>query len=156
MDGKYLYTLGYEGVSMTEFLDILEAAGVRALVDVRDNPYSRKSGFSKRPLSEAVAGAGMQYLSWRSLGAPKTIRAAYKANNDWREYTRGFLNHLDAQAADVARLAALARATTLCLVCYEADANRCHRRYVADAVQAMGGPLAVHLRAGSAQAHLPL
>lgn len=156
MGEKHLYTLGYEGVSMTEFLDILEAAGVRTLVDVRDNPYSRKSGFSRKPLSEAVEGAGMRYLSWRALGAPKAIRAAYKASNDWREYTRGFLAHLDTRAEDIAKLTELANAEALCLVCYEADANRCHRRYVADAVQSAGGPLAVHLRARAAQTALPL
>lgn len=153
---RHLYTLGYEGVPMTEFLDLLEGAGVQTVVDVRDNPYSRKSGFSKQPLSEAVQTAGLRYVSWRTLGAPKAIREAYKADNDWREYTRGFLAHLDARADEVAKLTELANRETLCLVCYEADANRCHRRFVADAVQSAGGPVVVHLRARAAQTALLL
>ena len=151
-----IYTLGYEGVSTDHFLDLLQAAGVQTVVDVRDNPYSRKAGFSKKPLSDAVESAGLKYVSWRALGAPKPIREAYTSNNDWREYTRGFLEHLDLQAAEVAKLTDLANQETLCLVCYEADANRCHRRYVADAVQAAGGPVVVNLRARAAQSSLPL
>jgi uncharacterized protein (DUF488 family) len=156
MSPSAIYTLGYEGVSMDHFLDLLQAAGVQTVVDVRDNPYSRKAGFSKKPLSEAVEGAGLKYVSWRALGAPKPIRDAYKSSNDWRDYTRGFLEHLDAQLWEVAKLTELANRETVCLVCYEADPNRCHRRYVADAVQAAGGPVVVHLSAQAAQSSLPL
>ncbi len=146
-NNTHLFTLGYEGLSMDEFLELLRGAHVQVLADVRENPYSRK------PLSEEVTGAGIEYQSWKPLGAPKPIRDRIKADNDWRAYTKGFLAHLEVPetAADVARLTALANEKVVCLLCYEADANRCHRRYVADAVQAAGGPMPVHLRVGSAQ-----
>ncbi len=113
----------------------------------------------------------MEYQSWRSLGARKAIRDRIKADNDWRAYTAGFLQRLDDSVAEVLRLTALASGRVACLVCYEADANRCHcrvvpkarcarlarvRRDVADAVQAAGGPLPVHLRAAAPQGVLPL
>ncbi|MBM3506162.1 MAG: DUF488 domain-containing protein [Alphaproteobacteria bacterium] len=171
MAKRHLYTVGYEGLSVGDFLDLLRGAGVEVLADVRDNPFSRKAGFSKKPLTEAVTAAGIEYQSWRSLGAPKPIRDRIKADNDWRAYTAGYFEHLEAEHAEVARLTALAEARTVCLVCYEADANRRaggtlhapsarparrHRRYVADAVQAAGGPLPMHLKAAGPQAALPL
>ena len=103
-----------------------------------------------------MTAAGIEYQSWRSLGAPKPIRERIKADNDWRAYTAGFLQHLDNSAPEVARLTALATQRAVCLVCYEADANHCHRRYVADAVQAAGGPLPIHLKAAAPQGALPL
>jgi uncharacterized protein (DUF488 family) len=156
MTQQRLYTLGYAGLSIDEFLDRLRGAQVEVLADVRDNPFSRKAGFSKKPLAEAVTAAGIEYQSWRTLGAPKPIRERIKADNDWRAYTEGFLAHLDESAGEVARLTELAGTRTVCLVCYEADANRCHRRFVADAVQAAGGPLPVHLKATGPQGALPL
>lgn len=155
---KHLFTLGYEGLSMDEFLELLRGAKVGVLADVRENPYSRKPGFSRKPLSGEVTGAGIEYQSWKTLGAPKPMRDRFKADNDWRAYTEGFLAHLEVAetAAEVARLTAIANERVVCLLCYEADANRCHRRYVADAVQAAGGPLPVHLRVGSAQGSLEL
>jgi len=55
-----LFTIGYEGRSVAEFIDQLESAGVERVVDVRDLPLSRRAGFSKTPLQRALSDVGIQ------------------------------------------------------------------------------------------------
>ncbi len=52
--------------------------------------------------------------------------------------------------------AKIARATTACLVCYEADHTRCHRTYVARAAHQLGAPDVKHLTARTATPDQPL
>ena len=63
-----LYTIGYQGRSLEEFLAVLRREGIGCVVDVRRNALSRKPGFSKTALREALAGAGIDYLHLRRLG----------------------------------------------------------------------------------------
>ena len=47
-----LFTIGYEGISIDSYLNSLIAQDIAALVDVRNNPISRKCGFSKSQLQK--------------------------------------------------------------------------------------------------------
>jgi hypothetical protein len=56
-----LFTIGYEGLTLENYLNQLLRANITLLCDVRRNPISRKYGFSKRTLSNACAGVGITY-----------------------------------------------------------------------------------------------
>jgi uncharacterized protein (DUF488 family) len=143
----YLYTFGYEGLSVETYIDRLMQEGVRAIVDVRELPLSRKKGFSKNSLREALALKGIDYIHAPPLGCPKDIRDKYRQDSDWQLYTRGYLAHLKAQDASVRELARISRTTTACLICFEADFSTCHRTYVARAAHLLGAPAVKHLTA---------
>src|SRR5690606_3603293 len=49
-----LFTVGYEGLSIDEYLNKLIKHNVSVLIDVRNNPLSRKYGFSKTQLKGLV------------------------------------------------------------------------------------------------------
>ena len=132
-----LYTVGYEGVALDQFVERLRLAEVQLVVDVRDVPLSRKRGFSKSALSAALSEAGLQYLHIRELGCPKPIRDQYRLDGDWKRYTVAFMDHLRQQSAAVLDLAAVCRRSTAALLCYEADSTRCHRTYEASARSGM-------------------
>jgi uncharacterized protein (DUF488 family) len=132
------YTIGYEGLTLAQFLDFLRAHGIEHLVDVREAPISRKPGFAKTALSGAVEAAGIRYSHVRALGCPKPIRDHHKETGDWARYTRDFKNHLAGQGGAVAELRAAAGAAHTCLLCYEADFSHCHRAFVAEAVGSAG------------------
>ncbi len=140
-----VFTVGYEGLELEGFLRQLRRAGVRLLVDVRDLPLSRKRGFSKTALAEALGGAGMAYLHIRRLGCPKAIRDQYRVDGDWKAYTAAFLKHLRKQSQAVRELADLCEKQAAALLCYEADAGLCHRTYVARAVAAMTSAGVMHI-----------
>ena len=64
------WTIGYAGRNAPEFVEVLTAAGVDLVVDVRALPLSRKKGFSKTSLRENLQAAGIEYLHLRSAGNP--------------------------------------------------------------------------------------
>lgn len=125
-----IYTLGYEGLGLDEFLDILEQNQIRFLFDVRELPISRKPGFSKRALAEALEVRGISYEHWRKLGAPRDIRQALKRTGDWQAYERSYLELIDSRTEVLGRLAARAKQATICLLCFEKDYQECHRSLV--------------------------
>jgi uncharacterized protein (DUF488 family) len=149
MHSSRLYTIGYEGSAMPPFIACVREAGVETVVDVRELPLSRKRGFSKGGLSGHLREAGIGYVHMRSLGCPRTIRAAYRSDRSWPRYTREFLAYLATQQEAVESLAALSQARSCCVVCFEADFAVCHRTYVARAAYGRGAPPVVHLRVGA-------
>jgi uncharacterized protein (DUF488 family) len=140
-----LYTLGYEGLDVAAFIACLKRAAVRQVVDVRENPFSRKPGFSKAALAGALVAEGIEYAHVAALGCPREIRDRYKRDRDWGRYEAAFREYLDSQGAAVASVARLAREKAICLVCFEADFNRCHRSFVGQAAVALGTPAMEHL-----------
>jgi uncharacterized protein (DUF488 family) len=51
-------SVGYEAVDLDEFVQDLLRQRVNILVDIRLNALSRRPGFSKSALAEALGGAG--------------------------------------------------------------------------------------------------
>lgn len=144
-----LFTIGYEGATPERLIGALRAAGVTTLVDVRALANSRRPGFAKRNLAEALAAAGIGYEHMRALGTPPEGRAAVRAGRP-AVMQRIFAAHLagtEPQGA-LGALAARAGRERLCLLCLEADPQQCHRRLVAEAVAAAGGVAVTHLHPG--------
>jgi Protein of unknown function, DUF488 len=75
-----LFTVGYEGRSIDELVDALPGAGVERLVDVRELPLSRRRGFSKTALGDALRRAGIStFTSKRSEIRSRTASAIGQA-----------------------------------------------------------------------------
>jgi uncharacterized protein (DUF488 family) len=129
-----LMTIGYEGMTLKEFLSVLKRCGVTMLVDVRELPISRKPGFAKAALSAALMENGIKYEHLAELGCPREVRHGYREDGDWPGYTRKFKAYLNTQEAPLARLWDLMQDERCCLMCFEADFNFCHRSFVAERV----------------------
>lgn len=127
-----LATIGYEGALQAEVIKKLWIAGVRLVIDVRAIAASRRPGFSKGVLAASLAEADIAYRHLRALGTPKAGRAAARAGRT-AEMRAIYEAHLDApeSQAELALAAELARETPSALLCYEADASRCHRAILA-------------------------
>jgi uncharacterized protein (DUF488 family) len=129
-----LFTIGYELHPTPESLvSALQAAGVQRLVDVRELPNSRRKGFSKKALSEALEQGGIAYEHARALGNPH--RDLYRAGRIAEGEAR-FVEHLVSPAA-MEELDALERTLDVptCLLCLEASPAHCHRTLVAQALR---------------------
>ena len=95
---KGLFTIGYESATLADFIATLQAARVTLLLDVREFPLSRKKGFSKRALSEAVQAAGIAYRHERDLGSPKALRQQLHSDGDYAQFFGSFSKYLKQQA----------------------------------------------------------
>ncbi|RYG47445.1 MAG: DUF488 domain-containing protein, partial [Chitinophagaceae bacterium] len=78
-----LYTIGYEGISLEQYLNKLIGKDVRALVDVRNNPMSMKYGFTKGQLLNACNTVGIQYLHFPEVGIVSEQRQALSSQADY-------------------------------------------------------------------------
>jgi len=130
---KSLATIGYESATQDEVIARLLAAGVEVLIDVRAVAASRRAGFSKHVLAASLEAAGIDYVHLRQLGTPKPGRDAARAGRI-AEMHAIFETQLAEPAAqlELAQAAEIARDRNAALLCYEADAHRCHREIVAE------------------------
>lgn len=128
-----LATIGYEGASLADVIGRLQAAGTATVIDVRAIAASRRPGFSKTMLAASLAQEGIGYHHLRALGTPKLGREAARAGRTG-EMRAIFEAHLEEPAAQaqLAQAGDIAAATPSALLCYEADARRCHRAVVAE------------------------
>lgn len=128
-----LFSVGYEGRDLDEFVRLLRAHGVTVLLDVRLNAISRKPGFSKTRLTAALADAGIGYRHARALGNPKDNRAPFHSA-DPRPGLRVFRALLasDDAGMELGHLAELLGAERVAVFCFERDHDRCHRQVVVD------------------------
>ena len=130
-----LFTIGYEGATVGEFLAALQSAGVERVIDVRAIPNSRRPGFSKTPLRNALAEAGVDYVHLRALGTPADGRAAARAgrHDDLKRIYAGQLE-LPEAIAEGAQVVGLAEEKPTALLCYERDPAACHRSLLLSAL----------------------
>ena len=73
-----IFTIGYEGRGVEEFISQLKHFHITRLIDVREIPLSRKKGFSKSALKERLEAEKIEYLHFKSLGSPSSIRNKLK------------------------------------------------------------------------------
>ncbi|WP_243375592.1 DUF488 family protein [Microvirga solisilvae] len=140
MTKRQVFTIGYEGADVDRFLTTLKDAGVEALADVRAVALSRKRGFSKSALRDALASQDIGYEHFIKLGTPKEGRQAARAGDGElmrRIYCDEVLATDEAQAA-FQDLEAMAGAKPICLLCFERDPVNCHRRVLAQRLEKLG------------------
>jgi len=129
-------SVGYERYKENgDFARRLHAVGVERLIDVRELPISRRRGYAKTALSEAMAAVGIDYLHIRALGNPKPFRDLYKSGRtaEGREHYERYL--LGEQRAALSELAALLPEKRTALMCVEHDPLTCHRTVILDALR---------------------
>jgi len=129
-----IFTIGYEGATVAEFVAALRQAGVQRIIDVRALPLSRRPGFSKTPLRGALAEAGIDYVHLKALGTPADGRAAARAGRH-ADMARIYAGQLELPEAMVqsAQMLALAEEVPSALLCFERQPEHCHRSLLLDA-----------------------
>lgn len=130
-----IFTIGYEGTTVPEFVSALKRAGVERVIDVRALPLSRRPGFSKTALRGAFEEAGIEYVHLKALGTPAEGRTAARAGRhaDMARIYAGQLE-LPEAIAQSAQMLDLAREKPSALLCMEREPAHCHRTLLLNAV----------------------
>ena len=131
-------TIGHSNRSLDEFVDMLRAAQVETLIDVRAFPRSRSNpAYNIDRLPDDLARVQIGYRHMPALGGrrPRQPGVDEELNALWR--VRSFHNYADyalgdAFAAALDELERLGRDHRLALMCSEAVWWRCHRRIIVD------------------------
>lgn len=135
---RKLFTIGYEQTPPKAVLDELQRAGVKLLVDVRAIASSRRPGFSKTQLAAGLDERGIGYIHLRGLGTPKEGREAAR-DGDMKTLSKIYHAHLKTPQAraEMDELETLVmKAGPVCILCYERDHTACHRKFVAEIIEA--------------------
>lgn len=141
-----VYTAGYEGESIDLFLQKLLRAGIRRIIDVRNNPVSRKYGFSKHSLASLSSRLRLDYVHMPCLGIPPAMRRHLEDFEDYDRLFHEYENSILPQVPEaVAHAADLLAEKPSVLVCFEAAPRCCHRGRLASAIAERTDLEVVHL-----------
>jgi uncharacterized protein (DUF488 family) len=129
-----IYTIGYTKKTLEQFIRLLQANDVDAIVDVRLRNTSQLAGFAKRDDLAFLLreGFGIEYEHHPDLAPTPEILDTYRANADWEAYERAFRPLLAERHAQALGRQILTRYRHPCLLCAEPTAYYCHRRLVAE------------------------
>ena len=126
-----IYTIGYEGLQIDGFLNLLQKRGVEILVDVRFNPISRVYGFHRSRLGRLCHKIGVRYRHIPELGIPNEMREALEETNDYRQVFQKYVDEiLPKQEKELTKLSEWTQTSPTVLMCKEIDPNFCHRSYL--------------------------
>lgn len=139
-----LFTIGYEGADLNDFIETLKLVGVKTLLDVRELPISRRKGFSKNALKDALAAEGIAYQHERQLGSPKAMRHELRETWDYTKFFKAFDEHLDQQTELIEQLVE-ELSGHVALVCFEKNNQECHRTPVAARIADLTGIKPKHI-----------
>ncbi|NKC12756.1 MAG: DUF488 family protein [Gammaproteobacteria bacterium] len=139
-----VYTIGFTKKSAEKFFGKLHRAGVKRIVDVRLNNVSQLAGFAKRNdleyFARELCGAG--YVHLPELAPTKNILDEYKKNkSSWEAYEKRFMALMEQRRIeDKVPKDVLEEG---CLLCSEDKPHHCHRRLVAEYLNAHWGNVEV-------------
>jgi len=141
-----LYTIGHSTRPIEEFLGLLKAQSIQALVDVRAFPGSRRSPqFGRESLRLSLERADIEYV-WMGaeLGGYRKESEGLgerSPNQAWK--TPGFRIYADDMLTEkfraaAARLVELAETKTTAYMCAEKVPWHCHRQLISDYLVSRG------------------
>jgi uncharacterized protein (DUF488 family) len=136
-----LFTIGYQGISLEEYLVRLLKNDVKLLVDVRNNPLSMKYGFSKTLLKRYCESLGIKYMHIPEVGIQADQRQELNTQADYDKLFATYRNQnltktIKAQT-DILNL--LKENKRIALTCFEANICQCHRKHLAEAIENLHG-----------------
>jgi hypothetical protein len=144
-DAVWVGSAGYERYKNSgDFAQKLADAGVERVIDVRELPISRRRGYAKTALAEAMGAAGVEYVHVKALGNPRPFRDLYKSGrvDEGRAAYDAFLLAERREALET--LAAMLLEKPSALMCFEDDPATCHRTVILNALcDELGLPIEV-------------
>jgi uncharacterized protein (DUF488 family) len=143
------YTIGHSNHPIGRFLDLLRDAGIKAVLDVRSVPHSRRfPQFGRDRLQAALAGAGIDYVFLgEALGGKRADPA--QRRDGVVDYDR--IAATPAFAAGLERAVREGATRDAVLMCAEKAPLDCHRTILVARHLAARGHAIAHLLADGGQ-----
>lgn len=140
-----IFTIGYGGRQISEFVELLKKYGIEFLIDVRTKPYSRHNpDFSRNELSNILASSGIRYVFMGdTLGGRPEDPDCYTEDGKV-DYEK--CSEKDFYLSGITRLKkALAQNLRVVLMCSERKPQDCHRsKLIGETLSNEGTPV-IHI-----------
>jgi len=134
--GSVLFTLGYEGLSLEQYINLLLRNGVKMLFDVRKNALSMKYGFSKRTLQTACENVSISYEHCPDVGIVSDKRKNLHTQADYdalfAEYRATVLPQTIRVQIEMCKK--IEKSERAALLCFEKKPMMCHRTHLANSL----------------------
>ena len=144
-NSKAVFTIGYEGISLENYLNKLIKNNIKLLVDVRKNPLSMKYGFSKTLLKRFCESLGIKYIHIPEVGINSNQRQELENQEDYdllfENYRNTTLRETITNQQDIITL--LNKYNRIALTCFESNICQCHRLPLAESLKALESDLDV-------------
>lgn len=135
-----VYTIGYEGMQLDGFLNVLLASGIQTIVDVRKNAVSRVYGFHGSTLASVADRLGIKYRHVPELGIPSAWRAdpcsGLELDTLFSKYRGEVIPLVEGTIDNVASIVCQKPSVLMCL---ESNPAKCHRSVLAEYVSRVSG-----------------
>lgn len=151
-----VWSVGHGARPLAELLEILRAADIKALADVRLQPGSRRHPhFGATSLDAALSELGIAYVHLPELGGRREPRVDSPHRALRVAAFRGYADHMETEefARGYERLTSLAQQSRTAFMCAETLWWRCHRRLIADQLIADGWNVTHLLAPGKSEPH---
>jgi uncharacterized protein (DUF488 family) len=136
-----IFTIGHSTHAIGDFVAMLLAHGVEAVVDVRSYPASRRNPqFNQLNLERSLVEAGIEYQHLRELGGRRRPRPDSINMALTNEGFRGYADYMETESfrAGIDRLMRIASVKRTAIMCAEAVWWRCHRSLISDYLKTKG------------------
>lgn len=136
IEAPEFFTIGYEGISLENYLNKLIINDVKLLCDVRKNSLSMKYGFSKSQLKNACESIGISFIHIPNLGIESDKRRELNTMADYNqlfeEYENTTLKENDKSLQYLFEL--VKEHKRVAITCFEKEVCMCHRGRVLKAL----------------------
>lgn len=127
-ESQTLFTIGYEGITIEAYINKLIQNDIRLICDVRNNPISRKFGFSKTLLSNVLQEINIEYVHMPELGIVSEKRKELNDSADYKTLFTEYKKTLPKKKVYIKKIFdLLCDKKRVALTCFEKDPNFCHR-----------------------------
>ena len=130
-----LYTIGFTQKSAAQFFELIKENNIELLIDIRLNNKSQLAGFAKgedlRYFLNHICNC--EYIHELMFAPSKELLDNYRDSQiSWKQYEEKF-NELISSREMRSRFDNLSRGfSRICLLCSEANSEKCHRRLLAE------------------------
>ncbi|MGE5443838.1 MAG: DUF488 family protein [Ignavibacteriales bacterium] len=141
MKKPVIFTIGHSTRPINDFIILLQAHGVKEIVDVRSIPMSRHNPqFNADALKQSLQRRHIQYKHLKKLGGLRHTKKD-SVNLGWHNPSfRGFADYMARPEfrEGLEALTKIAKIRGTAIMCAEAVLWRCHRSLIADALTKKG------------------
>ena len=140
-----LYTIGYSGFKIEDFLSVIRSHNISALIDVRSNPYSAHfPEFNKERLESHLYKNSIQYRNYSKEFGAQQMNRAYYSPEGFLDFER-FVKSESFREGYTKLLNGMKQDFTFALMCAEKKPIDCHRAIMISRVFHEAGHNVVHL-----------